>query len=83
MADKGEIKRLGQGKFSEERIEEFDPSPESKKRADIATKRRKKIDILCGKDYEKELFDFKKEDQEKDLTSRLNKLQIPLSQLHQ
>ena len=25
----------------------------------------------------------KKEDQEKDLTSRLNKLQIPLSQLHQ
>jgi len=64
MADKGEIKRLGQGKFSEERIEEFDPSPESKKRADIATKRRKKIDILGGKDYEKELFDFKKEVQE-------------------
>ena len=61
MADKGEIERLAVGKASEERIGEFDPSPESEKKAKIGRKRRKKIDILGAKDYEKELFDFKKE----------------------
>ena len=61
MADKGEIERLAVGKASEERIGEFDPSPESEKKARIGRRRRKKIDILGAKDYEKELFDFKKE----------------------
>jgi len=64
MADKGKIERLKVGEFSEERISEFDPSPEAEKKARIGRKRRKKIDILGGKEYEKELFDFKKDVQE-------------------
>ena len=64
MADKGEIERLAVGKASEERIGEFDPSPESEKKARVGRRRRKKIDILGGKEYEKELFDFKKQVQE-------------------
>ena len=64
MEDKGEIKRFKKGEFSEERLQDFDPSPESEKRAKVAKRRRKKIDILGAKEYEKELFDFKKEVQE-------------------
>ena len=33
MADKGEIERLKLGEFSQERIEEFDPSPEAEKKS--------------------------------------------------
>ena len=61
MVDKGEIERLAVGKASEERIAEFDPSPEAEKKAKLGRRRRKKINILGAKDYEKELFDFKKE----------------------
>ena len=64
MTDKGEIERRKAGEFSEERIQEFDPSPEAEKRAKIGKRRRKKIDILGSKDYEKELYNFKKEVQE-------------------
>ena len=64
MADKGEIERLKVGEFSEERFKDFDPSPEAEKKARITKRRRKKIDILGSKDYEKELYDFKKEVQE-------------------
>ena len=64
MADKGEIERLKVGEFSEERSKDFDPSPEAEKRARITKRRRKKIDILGSKDYEKELFEFKKQVQE-------------------
>lgn len=64
MADKGEIERFIKGEFSQERIEEFDPSPEAVKKAKISKSRRKKIDILGGKEYEKELFNFKKDVQE-------------------
>ena len=61
MADKGEIERLKLGEFSEERIQEFDPAPEAEKKAKVGKRRKKKIDILGSKDYEKILFDFKKE----------------------
>ena len=61
MADKGEIERLAVGEASEERLGDFDPAPEAVKKAKIGKKRRKKIDILGGKDYEKELYEFKKE----------------------
>ena len=61
MADEGEIERLKVGEFSEERISEFDPSPEAEKKSKVGKRRRKKIDILGSKDYEKELYNFKKE----------------------
>ena len=61
MADKGEIERLKLGEFSEERIQEFDPAPEAEKKAKVGKRRKKTIDILGSKDYEKELFNFKKE----------------------
>ena len=61
MVNKGEIERLGPGEASEERIQDFDPSPEAEKKARIGRRRRKKIDILGSKDYEDELFEFKKE----------------------
>ena len=61
MADKGEIVRLKSGEFSEERISDFDSSPKAKKIAKVSENRRKKIDVLGSKDYEKILFDFKKE----------------------
>ena len=64
MADKGEIERLKVGEASEERLKDFDTSPEAEKKAKIAEDRRKKIDILGGKEYEKELFNFKKDVQE-------------------
>jgi hypothetical protein len=64
MADKGEIKRMKRGQFSQERIEEFDPSPEAEKKAKVGKRRRKTIDILGSKDYEKELRIFKKNIQE-------------------
>jgi hypothetical protein len=60
MADKGEIERLAVGEASEERLQDFDPAPEAEKKARIGRRRRKKIDILGSKDYEKELFEFKK-----------------------
>ena len=61
MADKGEIERLAVGEASEERLQDFDPAPEAEKKAKIGRRRRKKIDILGAKDYEKELFEFKKQ----------------------
>ena len=61
MANKGEIEKRKVGEFSEERIQEFDPSPKAEKKARVAKSRRKKIDILGAKDYEKELYNFKKE----------------------
>ena len=61
MAAKGEIDRLKQGEASEERIQDFDPSPQSEKRKKIDKRRRKKIDVLGSKDYEDELYKFKKE----------------------
>ena len=61
MADKGEIERLKPGEASEERLQDFDSSPEAEKKARIGRRRRKKIDILGSKDYEDELFEFKKE----------------------
>ena len=61
MADKGEIVRLKSGEFSEERISDFDSSPKAKKIAKVSENRRKKIDVLGSTDYEKILFDFKKE----------------------
>ena len=64
MADKGEIKRLKRGEASEERLGEFDPSPESQKKSKIAKRRRKKIDILGSTEYEDELYEFKKQVQE-------------------
>jgi len=60
MADKGEIERLKVGEFSEERISEFDPSSEAEKKAKIGKRRKKKIDILGSKNYEKELYKYKK-----------------------
>jgi len=61
MADKGEIVRLKSGEFSEERKSDFDPSPKAEKIAKVSKNRRNKIDVLGSKDYEKELYKFKKE----------------------
>ncbi len=61
MVDKGEIDRLKPGEASEERIQDLMLLQKAEKKLRIGRRRRRKIDILGSKDYEDELFEFKKE----------------------